>query len=57
MAPYVAICRVSLSKGFDSRPRRHHNMGIMTAIHPLKLSALLLITMGRAESHDPPARS
>lgn len=27
----------------------------MTAYHPAKLAALLLITMGRAESHDPPA--
>jgi len=30
-------------------------MSIMTTIHATKLSALLLITMGRAESHDPPA--
>jgi hypothetical protein len=32
-------------------------MGIMTDFHPAKLAALMLITMGRAESHDPPARS
>lgn len=29
----------------------------MTEHHPAKLAALLLITMGRAESHDPPTRS
>jgi hypothetical protein len=29
----------------------------MTGYHPTKLAALLLITMGRAESHDPPAFS
>jgi hypothetical protein len=35
----------------------HHNVVIMKSYHSNKLSALLLITMGRAESHDPPARS
>ena len=32
----------------------HDNMCIMTYNHPTKLTALLLITMGRAESLDPP---
>jgi len=29
----------------------------MTIYHPTKLAALLLITMGRSESHDPPRLS
>jgi hypothetical protein len=32
-------------------------MGIMKTVHHAKLAALLLITMGRAESHDPPSLS
>jgi len=34
-----------------------HNVRIMKGYHPTKLAALLLITMGRAEGHDPPVFS
>jgi hypothetical protein len=41
----------------DRRTRVHHNEGIMNTSHHLSSPALLLITMGRTESLDPPAAS
>ncbi len=41
----------------EKRPEKPHNRLTMTNYHPTGFAAPLLITMGRAESHDPPSLS
>lgn len=43
-----------LPGSLDPPAAMRDNIGLMTYYHPTKLTALLLITMGRAESLDPP---